>query len=67
MGYSLYWGLTAGAPVFVIGWLLHMLDAVPAWWHNQWIAVILGISVAFLCMYRWVREGYRCGQEKPSK
>lgn len=62
--YSLYWGLTAGSPVFVIGWLLYMLDAEPSWWHNQWIAAILGISVAYLCMYRWVREGYRCGQEK---
>ncbi len=62
--YSLYWGLTAGAPVFVIGWILHMLDAAPRWWHNQWIAVIIGIGVAYISMYRWLKEGYRRGQEK---
>lgn len=66
-GYAFYWGLTAGAPVFVIGWLLHMLDLAPRWWHSQWAAAMIGIGVAIISMYIWAREGYRCGLEKENR
>lgn len=57
--YGIYWGATAEAPVFVIGWILRMLHIRPAWWKDYWIAVILGIAACVWAMFRWMREGYR--------
>lgn len=62
-GYAFYWGLTAGAPVFVIGWILDMLNIYPSWWENIWIAVGIGTMVAFCCIYKWTRDGYRYSRE----
>lgn len=59
ISYGIYWGLTACAPVFVIGWILDMLDIEPAWWHDYWIAAGLGIVVAYGCIYKWVHDGYK--------
>lgn len=58
-GYGVYWGLTAGALVPVIGWILVMLDAHPSWWNSMWISYGVGIVVCFSCMYKWTRDGYR--------
>lgn len=58
-GYGIYWGMTAVAPVFVIGWLIRMLDIRPFWWKDYWIAGILGVTAVVYSMYRWMREGYR--------
>ena len=57
--YGLYWGLTAGAPVFVIGWIWSMLDIRVSWWRSSWIAYIVAILVAFGCIYKWAKEGYK--------
>lgn len=57
--YAIYWGETAGAPVFVIGWLLRMLHIRPFWWRDYWIAGGIGLAVILWSMYRWMREGYR--------
>ncbi len=61
VSYSLYWGLTAAAPVFVLGWIWDMLGIRIGWWHDKWLALIIGILVAYVCMYKWTRDGYRLG------
>lgn len=65
--YALYWGWTAGAPIFVIGWLLEMLNIRLWWWRSARIAVIVGVGVALICLYRWCREGYRLSCEDREK
>ncbi|MCM1183366.1 MAG: hypothetical protein NC337_08335 [Roseburia sp.] len=59
LSYSLYWGLTAAAPYFVIDWMLHMYQARPWWWPNKWGAILFAVLVAYGCAYCWVRAGYR--------
>lgn len=58
LSYALYWGVTAGAPVFVVGWLLYMMDIRPRWWRDNWIAGVIYFVVAIGCLFKWVREGY---------
>ncbi|SOY29901.1 3-phosphoshikimate 1-carboxyvinyltransferase [Acetatifactor muris] len=63
---GIYWGLTAGAPVFVLGWLRHMLRIQrPSWWHDTWISCFLGITVAYLSILKWVWTGYRLSINVP--
>lgn len=57
-GYGIYWGVTAGAPVFVIGWMLDMLNMYPVWWKSTWIAMGISIFAAFFSIYIWVRNEY---------
>lgn len=64
---GVYWGLTAGAPVFVIGWLMHMLSIRPSWWRDTWISVFLGVTVAYLCILKWVWTGYRLSLNDPDE
>lgn len=61
LSYALYWGWTAGAPVFVLGWLFSMLNIRIYWWRSAWIAFIVGTVVALGCVYKWAEEGYRLG------
>ncbi len=58
VGYSLYWGLTAGAPAFVFGWIWYMLG-FDFWWNSTLIAFAISLVVAFLAMYKWAKEGYQ--------
>ncbi len=58
-GYGLYWGLTAAAPVAVIGWILVMLEVYPSWWDSMRIGYGVAVAVCLLCMYKWTRDGYR--------
>lgn len=58
--YGFYWGMTAGAPVAVFGWILSMLDIYPSWWNSIWLGCGVGVVVCLFCMYRWTRAGYRC-------
>lgn len=66
-GYGLYWGLTAAAPIPVVGWIHHMLERVSSplafprfyWWNSRWLSFGLAMTVCLLCMYKWTREGYR--------
>lgn len=60
-GCGLYWGLTLGATVPVLGWLLVMLKIHPIWWNSVWISVGIGCIVCVFSMYRWSADGYRCG------
>ena len=59
VSYAAYWGLTAGAPVFVIGWLLHMAGIYPFWFSSTKIAGVVYVAVAFGCIYKWARDGYK--------
>lgn len=62
--YGLYWGMTAGAPVFVIGWLIRMLGIRPFWWKDYWIAAILSMAAVVWATFRWMREGYRLSSKE---
>ncbi|MCM1136350.1 MAG: sodium ion-translocating decarboxylase subunit beta [Clostridium sp.] len=63
LSYAIYWGVTAGAPVFVVGWLLRMMDITPRWWRTKWIVGVIYLAVVVFCLFKWVREGYKlsCG------
>lgn len=61
--YAFYWGMTAGASIFVIGWIMDMLDIYPFWWDSTWIAMGICILVCFICIYKWTRDGYKLGIE----
>ena len=61
--YGLYWGLTAGSPAFVIGWIWDMLGIRLPWWRSTWIAFFISILVAFGCIYKWAEEGYKLSCE----
>lgn len=63
-GYGIYWGVTAAAPVFVIGWLIRMLHIRPFWWRDYWIAGMISITACVWAMFRWMREGYRLSCEE---
>ncbi|MBD5526978.1 MAG: hypothetical protein HDR02_01005 [Lachnospiraceae bacterium] len=63
-GYVLYWGVTAGAPIPVFGWILDMLDIHPPIRNSIWLSIGIGISVGMLCMYKWAADGYRCGRHE---
>lgn len=56
--YGVYWGMTAAAPVFVVGWLIRMLHIRPFWWKDYWVAGIVSVAAVVWAMYRWMREGY---------
>lgn len=59
VSYAVYWGATAGAPVFVIGWLLDMADIYPSWYSSTKIACVIYFAVAIVCVIKWVRDGYK--------
>ena len=63
-GYMLYWGLTAGAPIPVLGWILHMLDIYPPIWNSIWLSIGIGILACMFSMYTWTANGYRCGHHE---
>lgn len=44
--YAFYWGMTAGASIFVIGWIMDMLD------YTLSGGIVLGLqwAYAFLCV-----------------
>lgn len=58
VSYACYWGLTAGAPVYVVGWMLSMLDMTPGWWHDNVIIICIEIAVIPACIYLWTRDGF---------
>jgi len=61
--YGLYWGITVGAVFPVLGWLLYMLDAKPAWWHTMLYGYIISVAAAYVMLMKWINDGYResCG------
>lgn len=63
-GYGIYWGLTTGTLVFVIGWVIRMLHIRPFWWKDYWIAGTICILVCAWAMFRWMREGYRLSSKE---
>lgn len=60
-GCAIYWGVTLGATIPVLGWLLDMLEIYPTWWDSVWIGMGIGCIVGIFSMYRWSADGYRCG------
>lgn len=58
IGYALYWGLTIGAVVPVIGWFWYMLDIKIAWWHSAYLSMGTGIVITLFGMYAWAKKGY---------
>lgn len=67
LAYSLYWGLTAAAPYFVIDWIFDMCHIRLWWWPNKWGAALFGVLVAYGCAYCWVKAGYRMSRDAAEK
>lgn len=67
ISYAVYWGATAGAPVFVIGWLLDMAGIYPVWFSSIKIACAIYLVVAFGCVFKWVRDGYKLSCESTAE
>ncbi len=63
ISYSVYWGLTVGAVVPVLGWILYMADAEPSWWHSMRFSFITALIVAYTALAKWIRDGYRSGSQ----
>lgn len=63
-GYGIYWAATAGAPIFVIGWLLKMMHIRPFWWRDFWLAGGIGFATILWSMYLWMRRGYQLSCEE---
>lgn len=57
--YGLYWGVTVVAVFPVLGWILYMLDAKPAWWHTTLYGFIVALAVAYSMLIKWICNGYR--------
>ena len=62
----LYYGMTAGAPGYVIGWIFSMLDCAPSWWSNTWSPIIIAVAVAYGCILKWVWDGYKLSRVQSS-
>ncbi len=57
--YLYYWGVTMGAPAFVIGWLFYMKDIHISWWRSRWVAFGVAVVTILWCDWLWLRKGYR--------
>ena len=67
VSYAVYWGATAGAPAFVIGWLLDMAGIYPSWYSSTKIACVIYFVVAFGSIYKWARDGYKLSCESTAE
>jgi len=64
-GYVVYWSLTLGSPVFVLGWIRHMLGfRLPRGWNDNKIAFVIAIVTMVFCTYRWIKAGYEKSVEE---
>lgn len=66
IGYGLYWGLTVGAVIPVVGWFWYMLDIDIPWWHSAYLSVGVAVVVGLFQIYVWAKKGYQAGRYKNS-
>lgn len=64
LSYSVYWGLTIGAAIPVLGWILYMLDIEPSWWHSMLFSYIVAVTVAYAAYVKWICDGYETGRQQ---